>query len=134
SIGGVNEDFAREDGPRRYRDGQRVTLAGVVTSSKTKTTRSNSLMAYVTVEDDTGSMELLCFSRTLENCGSYLQENQAVVVRGKLSVRDEKAPQLMCDSAWPLTADLTGIPEGRQEEAPREGGALGSVLYLRVPS
>ncbi len=133
-IGGVNEDFAREDGPRRYRDGQRVTLAGIVTSSKTKTTRSNSLMAYVTVEDDTGSMELLCFSRTLENCGSYLQENQAVVVRGKLSVRDEKAPQLMCDSAWPLTSDLTGIPEGRQEEAPREGGTLGSVLYLRVPS
>ena len=130
SIGGVNEDFAREDGPQRYQDGQRVTLAGVVTSSKTKTTRNNSLMAYVTLEDDTGSMELLCFSRTLESCGSYLQENQAVVVRGKLSVRDEKAPQLMCDSAWPLTGDLTNLPERKQESQ----GAEGKVLYLRLDS
>ena len=130
SIASINEDFAREDGPQRYQDGQRVTLAGVVTSSKTKTTRNNSLMAYVTLEDDTGSMELLCFSRTLESCGSYLQENQAVVVRGKLSVRDEKAPQLMCDSAWPLTGDLTNLPERKQESQ----GAEGKVLYLRLDS
>ena len=82
-------------------------------------------MAYVTVEDDTGSMELLCFSKTLETCGSYLQENQAVVVRGKLSVRDEKAAQILCDYAAPLDGSLPG-PE-------RTGEKPGQTLYLRVP-
>ena len=91
-------------------------------------------MAYVTVEDDTASMELLCFSRTLNTCGAYLKENQAVIVKGKLSVRDEKAPQIMCDSVYPLSAAAGGLPP---MPAPRaEGGKQvdGSVLYLKFPS
>ena len=40
------------------------------------TTKNNSLMAYVTLEDDTGSMELLAFSRVLEESGNYLQVNR----------------------------------------------------------
>ena len=64
-IGGVLSDFEQESGPSAYRDGQRLTLAGVVTASKTKTTRNNTLMAYVTLEDDTGSLEMLVFARVL---------------------------------------------------------------------
>ena len=84
AIGTILEDFSREEGPTHFSDGQRITIAGVVSSSKTKTTKNNSLMAYVVVEDDTASMELLCFSRVLDTCGAYLKENQAVVVKGKL--------------------------------------------------
>ena len=61
TIGSILEDFAQEGGPVRFADDQRITICGVVTASKTKTTKNNSLMAYVTVEDDTASMELLCF-------------------------------------------------------------------------
>ena len=130
SIASILEDFAQETGPARFADDQRVTIAGVVTSSKTKTTKNNSLMAYVMVEDDTASMELLCFSRVLEACGSYLKENQVVIVKGRLSVRDEKSPQIMADSIQPLR-------EGLPEEAPAgrtDGKVLdGQVLYLRFP-
>jgi DNA polymerase-3 subunit alpha len=128
AIGSILEDFAQEGGPTRFSDGQRITIAGVVTSSKTKTTKNNSLMAYVVVEDDTASIEMLCFSRVLENCGAYLRENQAVRVTGKLSVRDEKAPQLMCDSAYPLG-------EPAPEPAPPAGKKIlpGKVLYLKFP-
>ena len=132
-IGRVLEDFAQESGPTRFADGQFVTLAGVVTSSKTKTTKNNSLMAYVVVEDETGSMELLCFSRTLDNCGSYLRENQAVVVKGKLSVRDEKAPQLMCDSAYPLETAESGMPSQPPAAQPVKL-VKGETLYLKFPS
>ena len=104
TIVSIIEDFSRENGPERFTDGQRITIAGVITSSKTKTTKNNSLMAYVMVEDDTASMELLCFSRVLETCGAYMKENQAVVVKGRLSVRDEKAPQILCDSVYPLSS------------------------------
>lgn len=134
SIGSILEDFAQEGGPVRFADGQRVTLAGVVTSSKTKTTKNNSLMAYVVVEDDTASMELLCFSRVLDTCGAYLRENQAVVVKGKLSVRDEKAPQLMCDSAYPLSTVTGGLPPEPMRQPKGEKLLEGSTLYLKFPS
>ncbi|MBQ9932671.1 MAG: DNA polymerase III subunit alpha, partial [Ruminiclostridium sp.] len=102
SIGLMLEDFAQADGPTHWQDGQKITLAGVVSASKTKTTKNNSLMAYVTIEDDTGSIEMLAFSRVLEESGSYLQVNMPILATGRISVRDEKAPQLMCDRVLPL--------------------------------
>ena len=129
----IHEDFAREEGPQQFQDGQRVTIAGVITASKTKTTKNNTLMAYVTVEDDTSSIELLCFSRTLQTCGAYLQANQSVVVRGKLSVRDEKAVQLLCDSAGPLSEDPNAVALPGKG-ADRRPPVAGEMVYLRLKS
>ena len=132
TISSILEDFSQEGGPTRFADEQRITIAGMVSASKTKTTKNNSLMAYVTVEDDTGSIELLCFSRVLDTCGSYLRENQAVVVKGKLSVRDEKAPQIIADSAYPLGGEN---PPEAPSQPPADGKLLpGRVLYLKFPS
>ena len=135
-ISSVLEDFSREDGPAQFADGQRITIAGVVSSSKTKTTKNNSLMAYVVVEDDTASIELLCFSRVLDTCGAYLKENQAVVVKGKLSVRDEKAPQIMCDSVYPLaTVTAVGAMAAQSPAAEQADQQIrGQTLYLKFPS
>ena len=80
-IGRILEDFAQEAEPTSFADGQKLSIAGVVTSSKVKTTRSNTLMAYVTVEDSTGAMEMLCFARTLETSGSYLKEGQTILLQ-----------------------------------------------------
>ncbi len=91
-----------QEGERRFADGQRVTVAGVVDSVKTKTTKNNSLMAYVTLEDASGTMELLAFSRTLSESGAYLKAGQPVAVSGKVSIRDEKETQLMVDRVEPL--------------------------------
>jgi len=118
-IGGIMADFAGEGGPQTYHDEQRLTIAGVVASSKTKTTRNNSLMAYVTMEDDTGSMETLCFARVLEESGSYIKEGMPLLVTGRLSVREEKAPQLMVDRVKPLTAE-------------DEGEVVEQKLYLKL--
>ena len=131
TMASILEDFAQEGGPTRFADDQRIILCGVVTASKTKTTKNNSLMAYVTVEDDTASMELLCFARVLDACGAYLKENQAVVVRGRLSVRDEKAPQVLADSVYPLSTVKGGTPP----PAPKGEKLLeGQTLYLKFPS
>ena len=126
-IGRILEDFAQEAGPTSFADGQKLSIAGVVTSSKVKTTRSNTLMAYVTVEDSTGAMEMLCFARTLETSGSYLKEGQTILASGRLSVRDEKAPQLMCDSARPLDGSAADVSAGA-------AGEKRQTLYLRLPS
>ena len=135
TIGAILEDFAQEGGPTRFADDQRITVCGVVTSSKTKTTKNNSLMAYVVVEDETASIELLCFSRVLNTCGAYLKENQVVVVKGRLSVRDEKAPQIMCDSAYLLSAEQDQLPADKAY--PQPGGdkmLAGNTLFLKFPS
>ena len=110
----------------RFHDGDRVVLAGVVTAQRTKTTKNNSLMAYVTLEDDTASMELLVFSRVLGECGSYLAENAAILAEGRISVRDEKAPQLMCDRVRPL--------QGGSGPAEPEASRRPQRIYLRLPS
>lgn len=133
AVGAITQDLAQENGPSRFADGQQVTLAGVVASSKTKTTRSNTLMAYVTLEDETGSIEMLCFSRTLDICGSYLREGEAITAKGRLSVRDEKAPQLMCDTAYPLANAEAGLPEPVRAAKPDRQEA-GEVLFLKFPS
>ena len=132
AIGAINEDFSREDGPQRFRDDQRITVAGIVTSSKTKTTRNNTLMAYVTVEDETGAIELLCFNKTLQTSGAYLRENQVVLVRGRLSVRDEKSPQILCDSASPMDGEVP--VQAAQPRADVSKMAEGGTLFLRLPS
>jgi DNA polymerase-3 subunit alpha len=128
-IGAILADFAREEGAATYQDGQRVTLAGIITAARTKTTKNNSLMAYVTLEDDTGSMELLAFSRVLGESGSYIKENIPVLAVGKISVRDEKAPQLMVDSVRPL-----GGSAGAPPPPPEEGGAAPKKLFVRLSS
>ena len=129
-IGSILSDFSGENGPERFADGQKVVLAGIITSMKTKTTRNNSLMAYVTLEDDGGSMELLVFSRVLGEYGSIIREDQAVMVEGRLSVRDEKAPQLMCDRVR-----LLDQAAAEQERGPvLEGRPQGKKLFLRLPS
>ncbi|MCI6730059.1 MAG: exodeoxyribonuclease VII large subunit, partial [Clostridiales bacterium] len=116
---------------RQVDDGAIVSVAGIVQKVKMKTTRNNSVMAYVTLEDDTGSMEMLAFSNTLTQCGSNLQEGKAVVVVGRLSIRDEKDPQIVINRARPIEDYANG--EVPQEQA---GGSRvpGERLYLRLPS
>ncbi len=128
----IGEILSAFDGETQgcFQDGQRVCVAGIITKVKSKTTRNGSLMAYVTLEDDTGAMELLCFSRVLGQYGGCLAENSAVLVQGKISVRDEKEPQLMTDSAVPLGDVEPAIPSPVQEEA-KEAFKV-KALYLRL--
>ena len=125
-VGAVLSDFAAEDGPRRFADNQSVTLAGVVASYRTRTTKNNALMSYVQLEDDTGTMELIAFQRALDNGGSYIKDNAAILVKGRISVRDEKEPQLMVDSIRPLS-DLNSV--GSDAPPPAE-----KKLWVKLPS
>jgi len=124
-IAAIMGDFASEDGPSRFKDGQTVTVAGIVASSKTKTTKNNTLMSYIQLEDDTGTMELIVFQRALDQGGAYLSENSAVIIKGKISVRDEKEPQIMVDNIRPLS-DLTSAAE--LEPKPEK------KLWVKLPS
>ena len=118
----------------RFQDEQIVSIAGIVQTIKMKMTRNNTMMAYVTIEDDTASIELIVFSNALNEHGGYLRENAPVVVVGKLSLREDKEPQIIVNRVRPMS-DFTDpyvkpflnelIP---QKSEPEES----STLYLRL--
>ena len=125
-IGAVMGDFASEDGPRRFQDNQMITVAGVVQSARTRTTKNNTLMSYIMLEDDTGSMELMAFQRALDAGGAYVKDNAALLVKGRISVRDEKEPQLMVESIRPLS---DANAPGEKTPPPKE-----AKLWVRLKS
>jgi len=110
-------------------DDQVVSVGGIVQSIKMKTTRSGSMMAYVTLEDDTASMELLAFSNVLSQYGGYIRENAPVVITGRLSIRDEKDPQIVVNRARPMS-DFADRPPASEEPAPVT--VCSGTLYLRL--
>ena len=116
----------------RYQDDQIVSVAGIVQDVKMKTTRNNSMMAYVTVEDDTASIEMLAFSNVLSQFGGYLKENSAVVITGRLSIRDEKEPQIVINRARPIT-DFSDQAENALP-VQEEKKILSGTLYLKLES
>ena len=115
----------------RYEDDQIISVAGIVQNVKMKTTRNKSVMAYVTVEDDTASVELLAFSNVLNQYGGYLRENSPVVITGRLSLRDDKEPQIVVNRARPI-ADFMRDDPGERQSAPVSRPRQGT-LYLRLP-
>ena len=118
-----------EDGSSgKYADGQVVAVAGIVSTVRTRPTKNGTLMAYVMLEDETASMELLCFNRVLERCGSYLAVNTPVLVKGKVSLRDEKPPQIMPDAIYPMESELPLPVFGVERISDAE------TVYLRVKS
>ena len=114
-----------------YQDDQIVSVAGIVQSLKMKTTRNNSMMAYVTVEDDTAAIEMLAFSNVISQYGGHLRENSPVVVTGRLSLRDDKEPQIVINRARPIT-DFAKEPVTEATQAPVR--TLNGTLYLRLPT
>jgi len=118
-----------------FADDQVVSIAGIVQSVKMKTTRSNSMMAYVTVEDDTGAIELLSFSNVLNQYGGYLRENSAIVITGRLSVRDEKEPQILVNRVRPISDYADGITVSQEEnELEVRSAEQTGTLYLKLES
>ena len=112
-----------------YQDDAIVSVAGVVQSIKMKTTRNNSSMAYVTLEDDTASIEMLAFSNVISEHGVHLKENNPVVVTGRFSVRDDKDPQIVINRVRPLS-DFAN----RKEQGENRQQAETKTLYLRLPT
>lgn len=108
------------------RDGTIVDVAAIVSNKKISSTKSGGLMAFVRLEDTTGSMEMLVFPKVLSACSEKLSENNVVVVKGRVSVREEDTPKLIADSVM-LPAEALG-----QAGAPKTASGNAGI-YLRLP-
>ncbi len=117
------------DEENHFKDDQLVLIAGVVQSVKMKTTRNNSMMAYVTIEDNTASIEMIAFSKSINEYGDLLMENVPVVVAGRLSLRDDKDPQIIINQ-------MRHMSQFRYADnfMPKEVFCYPEKVYLRLPT
>ncbi len=121
----------------RQFDNQQVTLVCIVVKNKIMTTKSNTLMAFTTVEDLTGTMELLIFPRVLADCRAALQENAVIVAHGRVSVKEEEAARLVVDGIQPIDSydPAASFGRNRVQRVQREVSGEGvSGYFLTVPS
>lgn len=85
------------------KDGEKVRVGGIINHKSIKYTKNgNKPMAFLTVEDFTGNMEVAVFSAAYEKFGPRLQEESAVLVEGRLDLSEEEAPKIIASAVEPL--------------------------------
>ena len=132
---------------------KRVRLCGIVLSKKMKTTKNNDVMAFVTLEDTTGSLEALVFPRILQESGGIINVNEAVVVEARVSSREDEETKLVAErfltvedakrihfaqnsgyqkKPAPTQQKTESVPVNSSAPAQQKNSASG--LFIRVPS
>jgi DNA polymerase-3 subunit alpha len=88
------------------KDGQIVDIAGIIAERQTKATRSNDMMAFITLEDLFGSVEVIVFPRQLREYSAILNTDNIVGIRGRVSSREGEATKLVAEKIWELKKSL----------------------------
>lgn len=84
------------------KDGIKAVIGGLVTGKTVKTTRTGQLMAFITLEDLMGSVEVIVFPRDYENNRDLLTEDEKLFIRGRVSLGDEPVGKLVCEQVIPF--------------------------------
>ncbi len=98
----LTSDFLPEEetGLPHLADGSRVIVGGMITNKTIKYTKNNQVMAFLTVEDLVGSVEVIVFPRDYERNIDVLEEENKVFIRGKVDAADDRASKLICEKIW----------------------------------
>ena len=104
TISATSLDFQldEEAGASKVRDGAKEIIGGMIIDKTVKQTKTNQMMAFVTVEDLLGTVEVVVFPRDYEKSREYLEVDSKVFIRGKVSEEDEKASKLICEKVIPF--------------------------------
>lgn len=103
----------------QYKDGQEVKYVGIISKIKKKFTKTNKIMAFITIEDLYGTAEVLAFENTYIKSESSLIEENIVLIKGRLSIRDGEKTTIIANEITDfserktkvLTLDITGATE-----------------------
>jgi DNA polymerase-3 subunit alpha len=112
-------------------DGNHVRIVCTIVKNRMMTTKSNTMMAFTSVEDLTGTMEVIVFPRVLDTFRDALKENAVVVIEGRLSVREDEPSKLMAESISPIEGYDPKHPQTNRPNLMRDAAQR---LYVRLPS
>ena len=100
-ITNVTSDFALDEtGHSKVADGSRAVIGGILTDKRVKYTKTNKTMAYLTVEDLVGTVEVVVFPKDYEKNQQYLNEDERVFICGRVSSSDDKSSSLICEKIF----------------------------------
>ncbi len=104
NVTATSVDFIvdEETDKARVIDGSTVTIGGMVTGKVVKTTRKNQMMAFVTLEDMLGSVEVLVFPNIYENQRELFVQDEKLFIQGRVSLGEEPIGKLVCSRAVPF--------------------------------
>lgn len=101
-IGEQTLDNETIDENYKIQDGDRVIIGGIVTEVSKKITKNNAMMAFIKLEDMYGEIEIIIFPKVLERCISFVNEDAMLIVKGRVSIREDEQPKLLCEEIKPL--------------------------------
>ena len=104
SISATTADFQldEETGHTKVHDGAKEIIGGMITEKTIKHTKTNQMMAFITVEDLLGTVEVVVFPRDYEKNRDYLEADSKVFVRGRVSEEDDKPSKMICEKIIPF--------------------------------
>ncbi|MEE1243376.1 MAG: DNA polymerase III subunit alpha [Frisingicoccus sp.] len=104
NVTAVSTDFYLDDdtGESRVRDNQSAIIGGMITSKTVKITKNNKRMAFITLEDLVGTVEVIIFPNDFEKHQRYLNEEQKVYIRGRVSASEDQQAKLICEKIIPF--------------------------------
>lgn len=104
SISATTADFQldEETGHTKVHDGAKEIIGGMITEKTIKHTKTNQMMAFITIEDLLGTVEVVVFPRDYEKNRDYLEVDSKVFVRGRVSEEDDKPSKLICEKIIPF--------------------------------
>lgn len=110
-------------GGKSITDGMLVTVGGIIAEKKTKTTKSNNLMAFLTLEDLYGSMEVIIFPTILSRHKELLVIENVVFIDGRISIKEEEQPKIICEAVRPIK---------KKENKVKGSNGPGEKIYIRT--
>ena len=110
----------------KYQDRSQVKVAGIVTSKRTKVTKNGDVMAFLTVEDRYGEIEVIVFAKSYKKYSDIITEEAAIVISGNVSCEEGEAARILLSSAEPLHSDEEYRAPSASPQAP--------TLYIKVSS
>ena len=84
------------------KDGMKAVMAGIITGKKTLITKNNKMMAFITLEDLVGTVEVILFPRDFEAYRHYLNTDEKIFVKGRVSATEEENGKLICEKVVPF--------------------------------
>ena len=104
NISATTMDFQydEENGHTKVHEGAKEIIGGIITNKTIKHTKTNKTMAFLTIEDLVGTVEVVVFPRDYEKNRMYLEEDYKVFVKGRVSEEDESASKLICETIIPF--------------------------------
>ena len=132
SISDILDSFTEEESDGKYRDKSFVKVAGIISSKKTKVTKSGATMAFITVEDRYAEIEVIVFAKQYTVNSSELYVDNAVIVEGNLSSEDGDLPRILLSSVTSLSQD--GRVSEEQNPVAVPDSDTEKRLFIRVSS